>query len=85
MARLILGRPRNLRPAFVVVPLDVRHDLAISLLANTISLTPGTVSAQLSEDRQSLLVHALDIDDQDALVATIKPRYEVPLKEIFEC
>ncbi|MDP1529769.1 MAG: Na+/H+ antiporter subunit E, partial [Rhodoferax sp.] len=46
---------------------------------------PGTVSAHLSEDRQSLLVHALDVDDQDELVATIKARYEAPLKEIFEC
>ena len=48
VARLILGRPRNLRPAFLAVPLDVRSDLGISLLANTISLTPGTVSALLA-------------------------------------
>lgn len=85
VAWLILGRPRNLRPAFVVVPLDVRNDLAISVLANTICLTPGTVSARLSEDRKSLLVHALDADDPDELVATIKARYEAPLKEILEC
>ncbi|MFH1494724.1 MAG: Na+/H+ antiporter subunit E [Pseudomonadota bacterium] len=85
VAWLILGQPRNLRPAFVVVPLDVSHELAISILANTICLTPGTVSAHLSEDRQSLLVHALDVDDQDELAATIKARYEAPLKEIFEC
>ncbi|MDO8933789.1 MAG: Na+/H+ antiporter subunit E [Rhodocyclaceae bacterium] len=85
VAWLILGQPRSLRPAFVVVPLDVRDDLAISVLANTICLTPGTVSAHLSEDRHSLLVHALDVDDQDELVATIKARYEAPLKEILEC
>lgn len=85
VARLILGRPRNLHPAFMVVPLDIRHELAISVLANTICLTPGTVSARLSEDRQSLLVHALDTGDTDELVATIKARYEAPLKEIFEC
>lgn len=85
VARLILGRPRNLRPAFVIVPLSIRDDLAIGLLANTICLTPGTVSARLSSDRKSLLVHALDTDDAEALVATIKARYETPLKEIFEC
>ncbi|MBA3033002.1 MAG: Na+/H+ antiporter subunit E [Gammaproteobacteria bacterium] len=85
VAWLILVRGRHLRPAFVVVSLDVRHDLAISALANTICLTPGTVSARLSEDRKSLLVHALDADDHAELVATIKSRYEAPLKEIFEC
>jgi multicomponent K+:H+ antiporter subunit E len=85
VAWLILGRPQNLRPAFVIVPLDLRHDLAISILANTICLTPGTVSARLSQDRQNLLVHALDAGDQAELIAVIKARYEMPLKEIFEC
>lgn len=84
VARLILGRPQNLRPAFVVLPLTLTSDIAISLLANTITLTPGTLSALLSPDRKTLLIHALDVDDSDALVATIKQRYEHPLKEIFE-
>lgn len=85
VAWLILIGPRQLRPAFVVVPLDLRDDLAISLLANTICLTPGTVSARLSEDRRELLVHALDCADPEALVATIKSRFERPLMEILEC
>jgi len=85
VARLILAGPRLLRPAFVVVPLDLTNELAISLLANTICLTPGTVSAWLSADRRQLLVHALDCDDPEALVASIKTRFEAPLKEIFEC
>lgn len=85
VARLILAGPRALRPAFVVVPLDLANELAISLLANTICLTPGTVSARLSADRRQLLVHALDCGDPDELVMTIKTRFEAPLKEIFEC
>lgn len=84
VARLILRGPAPLRPVFVQVPLALRTDLAISLLANTISLTPGTVSALLSEDRRTLIVHALDSDDPDALIAEIKQRYETPLKAIFE-
>ena len=84
VARLILGRPERLRPAFVRVPLVLKSDLAISLLANTISLTPGTVSSQLSLDRHYLLVHTLDTADADELVTTIKSRYEKPLQEIFE-
>lgn len=84
VARLILGKPQSLRPAFVAVPLDLRTDLAISLLASTITLTPGTLSALLTADRKTLLVHALDVADSAALVASIKQRYEQPLKEVFE-
>lgn len=84
VARLILKGPAHLRPAFVEVPLALTTDLAISLLANTISLTPGTVSALLAADRRSLIVHTLDTPDAAALVAEIKQRYEGPLKKIFE-
>ena len=84
VARLILGRPRKLAPAFIELPLELRNELAISLLANTISLTPGTVSAQLSADHRFLLVHALSTHDTAALINTIKQRYEAPLKEVFD-
>lgn len=84
VARLILGNPDRLQPVFVKLPLDLDSDLAISLLANSITLTPGTLSAQLSEDCSYLLVHALNETDPESLIATIKQRYEHPLKEIFE-
>lgn len=84
VARRILGRPAALRPAFVRVPLELESDLAISLLANTICLTPGTVSARLAPDRKCLWVHGLHVPDVDRLVASIKQRYEAPLKEVFE-
>ncbi|MFN3750283.1 MAG: Na+/H+ antiporter subunit E [Thiobacillus sp.] len=84
VAGLILKGPAHLRPAFVEVPLALTTDLAISLLANTISLTPGTVSARLSADRRTLVVHTIDTGDAAALVAEIKQRYEAPLKQVFE-
>jgi multicomponent K+:H+ antiporter subunit E len=84
VARLILTPSWPVRPAFVVLPLTLRTDLAISLLANTICLTPGTVSARLSTDQRELLIHALDVDDPQALVETIRARYEAPLREVFE-
>ncbi len=84
VAWLILKGPARLRPVFIEVPLALETDLAISLLANTISLTPGTVSALLSADRRTLIVHTLDTGDAAALVAEIKQRYETPLKKIFE-
>jgi multicomponent K+:H+ antiporter subunit E len=85
VARLILDPTRKLRPAFIRLPLDLCNDFAIVVLANTISLTPGTVSADLSLDRRTLLIHALDVEDEEELIVHIKYRYERPLQEIFEC
>ena len=81
---LVLGPARNWRPHFIIVPVDLREPFTITLLASIISLTPGTVSANLSGDRRSLLVHDLAVDDPDAAVARIKNRYEKGLKEVFE-
>lgn len=85
VAKLILGPVDRLRPAFVEVPMLLENDLALTMLASVISLTPGTVSADLSDDRKTLLVHSLDVADQAALVAEIKSRYEAPLLEVFTC
>ncbi|SEI79526.1 multisubunit potassium/proton antiporter, PhaE subunit [Sphingomonas sp. OV641] len=85
VARLILFR-RNaeLRTAWLSIPLDLRSAEAITLLAGTISLTPGTVSADISTDGRFLLVHALDVADPEAEIANIKSRYERRLMEIFK-
>ena len=83
VARRILGPERALTPAFVWLPLELTSIHAITALASIITLTPGTVSAELSDDRRHLLVHCFNLADADALVATIKARYEAPLKEIF--
>ncbi|MFM1891429.1 MAG: hypothetical protein RLZ44_506, partial [Pseudomonadota bacterium] len=72
VARLILGRQERLQPAFLVLPLRLRSDVAISLLANTISLTPGTVSTYLSADRRCLIVHTLHTTAPEELLATIR-------------
>jgi len=72
-----------MKPAWVIIPLDLKQPEAISILAGTITLTPGTVSADLSDEGHSLLVHALDTDDPDAVRDEIKNRYERRLKEIF--
>lgn len=85
VARLVLGPKARLQPGFVEIPLELTDDLAITILASVITLTPGTVSADLSDDRRMLLVHGLDVPDPQALAADIKARYEAPLKEVFEC
>ncbi|KON82047.1 Na+/H+ antiporter subunit E [Azoarcus sp. PA01] len=85
VARLILFRPAaRLEPCWIVVPLDLEWPEAIAVFAATITLTPGTVSCDLSADRRTLLVHCLDAPDPEAIVRILKERYEAPLKEIFE-
>ena len=85
VTRLSLGPISKLRPRFVRVPVALDDDFALTALASTISLTPGTVSAEIAPDRGYIIVHALDVDDEAALVRTIKERYEAPIKEIFRC
>lgn len=85
VALQVCGPLHRLQPGFVAIPLDLEDDLGITLLASTISLTPGTVSAEVSEDRCWLYVHVLHLTDEAELIRTIKARYESPLKEIFGC
>jgi len=84
VAWIVLTVPNaKMKPAWVVIPLDLVQPEAITILAGTITLTPGTVSADLSNEGHSLLVHALHTDDPDAVRDEIKHRYERRLKEIF--
>lgn len=85
VAVLVLGPRAWLKPGFITVPLAVQSSPAISLLASIISLTPGTVSSNLSGDRRTLLVHGISIADPTAAVAKIKARYEARVLEVFEC
>jgi multicomponent K+:H+ antiporter subunit E len=85
VAYLVLFRSgASLRSQFVTVPLDLRNPEAITVLAGTITMTPGTVSADLAADGSAILVHCLETLDPDDTVRQIKHRYERRLKEIFE-
>lgn len=85
VVRLLL-KPGKLHhtPAFVHVPLDMRDPNALAMLALIVCITPGTAWAELSLDRTTLLLHALNVSDVRAMVQEIKTRYERPLMEIFE-
>ena len=84
VARLILfRRDRDLRARWLVIPIELTTPEAITVLAATISLTPGTVSSDVSADGRALLVHALDVEDETAEIARIKRRYEARLLRIF--
>jgi multicomponent K+:H+ antiporter subunit E len=80
---ILFHRPETLQPKFLVIPLDARSPYAIAILAGTITMTPGTVSADLDREGRHLLVHALSESDPEAAIFNIKRRYERPLKEVF--
>jgi multicomponent K+:H+ antiporter subunit E len=84
VARIVLSPGARPQPAWVMVPLDAHHPSAISLFATIITMTPGTVSCVVDEQRRFVLVHALDCTDTEAAAADMKARYEAPLQEIFE-
>jgi len=84
VARQILGPTHRLRPGFFDVPLDTQEPFTIAALASVVSLTPGSMTAAVSEDQRRLLIHALHIEDVTYEIARIKQRYERPLQEIFE-
>ncbi len=72
------------RPAILRMPLDVESDIEILLVTNLISLTPGTLSLDVTADRKTLIVHAMFADDPDALVADLKNGMERMVREVFE-
>jgi len=74
---------RAIRPAMVAFPLSVKSDAEITLLANLITLTPGTLSVDVSPDRSVLYVHALTLDSPEALIAEIASGFERKVKEVF--
>ncbi len=83
VAMQVLGPERNIHPGFIWVPLDIANIHGIAALTSCITLTPGTVSSELSDDRRFLLVHVLDLGSAEEVVRQIKTRYEAPLMEIF--
>jgi multicomponent K+:H+ antiporter subunit E len=85
VARIILFKPNDrIETRWITVPLDLRSPEAITMLAATITLTPGTVTADMSACGRALLIHSLHAPDPDAVRDEIKSRYETRLKRIFE-
>lgn len=76
--------PRNyMKPAIIGVPLDAKTDMEITLLANFITLTPGTLSMDVSTDKKTLYIHAMYVEDKDAFIHSIKDGFERRLLEIL--
>lgn len=80
MVRVVLFRPvRDLAPGFVTYPIAGLSNLELVVLSHCVTLTPGTTSVEITDDRESLVIHALDAGDPEAVCASIKKDLEEPL------
>lgn len=83
VAKLVTTPRMDLKPGIFAYPLSVDRDFEITLLANMITLTPGTLSVDVSEDRRTLYVHALDCSDVDQTISEIRNGFERKIEEAF--
>jgi multicomponent Na+:H+ antiporter subunit E len=77
-------QPAGIEPGLVAVPLDLKTDLGIMVLANLITLTPGTLSIDVSDDNRVLYVHTMYADTPEAVRREIKEVFEARVREVFE-
>ena len=68
----ILTPPWHMKPGVIAMPLEARTELEITMVANLISLTPGTLSLDVSDDRKVLYIHAMFLDDEEELRRNLK-------------
>lgn len=78
----VLSNKQKLKPAIVSVPLDLRTDMGITTLANIVSLTPGTTSLHISDDRKTLYVHVLDRESDEDVIRSIKDTFETRVRAV---
>jgi len=83
VATLVVRRDMDLKPGIFAYPLTVTSDFEITLLANLITLTPGTLSVDVSEDRKTLYVHAIDCADVEGTKRDIADGFERKIMEAF--
>ncbi len=83
VAATVMRRDMRLSPGIIAYPLAVKRDFEITLLANLITLTPGTLSVDVSDDRAYLLVHCIDAADPAGVVADIEASFERRILEAF--
>lgn len=72
----------NFQPGIIALPIDVKNNWEITLLANLITLTPGTLSVDISRDQRFIYIHAIDLPDVNQTIVGIKETFEKAIKEV---
>ncbi|WP_321428846.1 Na+/H+ antiporter subunit E [uncultured Methanolobus sp.] len=84
VAKIVLQPKIDIKPGIIAVPIDSKTDIGITAIANTITLTPGTLTIDVSEDKSILYVHAIDATDPEGVAQSIKEDLEKYTMEAFE-
>ena len=79
----VMTRKFQMKPGIIKMPLDAKTDLEITILANMISLTPGTLVLDVSEDKKVMYIHGMYMEDKEKFVKEIKEAFEKPLLNIM--
>jgi multicomponent Na+:H+ antiporter subunit E len=80
VVKLVLSPKLKIKPGFISVPMTVRGDFEVTSYANSITLTPGTISVHIPDDRHAIVIHAIDIgDDPQAVRDSCTNALEKPL------
>ena len=80
VARLVMRPQLKIRPGFLAIPMEAQSDFEVTSLANSITLTPGTISVHVSKDRRAIVIHVLDIgEDPEKVRQNIKQMLEANL------
>ncbi|MDW0117599.1 Na+/H+ antiporter subunit E [Sporosarcina thermotolerans] len=80
---LLVLRPKlNLRPMIFALPTELEHEWEITLLSSLITLTPGTIVLHVSNDQRILYIHAIDVEDVDEAIDSIKNSFEKAILEV---
>lgn len=82
MIRVILKPKMDIKPGIVAIPTKLKTDLEITLLAALITLTPGTLSMDFSDDSSLIFVHAIDIDSKEQTIRDILESFETAILEV---
>jgi multicomponent Na+:H+ antiporter subunit E len=84
LAKDILHWNKNFEHGIVAVDIDLKSDMAILAMVNLVSMTPGSLTVELSHDRKKVFIHTMYLDDEQAFVYKIKNDFERRIKEVFE-
>ncbi|ASN05157.1 Na+/H+ antiporter subunit E [Virgibacillus necropolis] len=82
IVKLVYKPKLDIEPGIFAMPTTLKSNWEITLLANLISLTPGTLTVAISDDNTHLYIHAMDIDDIDEAIAEIKNTFEKAIMEV---
>jgi multicomponent Na+:H+ antiporter subunit E len=79
VVKLVLSRELRIKPGFISVPMTVRGDFEVTSYANSITLTPGTISVHIPDDRHAIVIHAIDAGDPAGVRASCTNALEMPI------